>query len=95
VNADIERESLSLSVHKSDMTIGGITKTGMFFPDTKAIDQVKAAVPAAWRDWKTFGSRVSRVGLVGRPRAGAVFDGWTKAPGRSCAQRDPIRWVST
>lgn len=54
--ANIETDRRCATVYKADVTISNATKTGTFFPDTWSIDQVKAAVTLAWRDWKTFGT---------------------------------------
>lgn len=45
--ANVETDRRCPTVYKADVTIGGATKTGTFFPDTWSIDQVKTAVTAA------------------------------------------------
>jgi hypothetical protein len=54
--AGVETDLRCSTVYKANVTIGSATKTGTFFPDAWSIEQVKAAVTAAWRDWKTFGA---------------------------------------
>lgn len=52
--ANVVKDLRFPDVYMADVTISGATKTGTFFPDTWSIDQVKAAVTDAWRDWHTF-----------------------------------------
>ena len=56
VKAKIETDLRFPTVYKADVTVAGGTKTGTFFPDSWSIVDIKTAVSAAWRDWKTFGA---------------------------------------
>lgn len=68
-------------IYLADVTISGATKHGSFFPDNWSIDQVKTAVTAAWRDWKTFGTG---------PSSG-IYKGLASKYGLSWAGLAPLR----